>query len=715
MVYELNTMNSLKRYPFVRLLIPLICGIGTKLFSPGLPAFTWYIIAAFFLFLTIYAFKKNSLKEFHYQWVYGAFLYVFLFCFGWNRTYDKQNFVKKDYFSNFDSTSAWIAYIEESPSKKTNSWKTTLTVRYVKDHEKWQSAKGSLIAYFAKDSTITLPQTNDCIIFFTPPDSIPSASNPYTFDYKKYLNNREINHRVYLNSNSWKLINEKAPFSLSRWALQLRSKILTILENSPLTEEEFGVASAILLGFDDRLDNELRKIYSNTGAAHILCVSGMHVGVVFLIINTMLAFLNRRKYGKILKAILLLLFIWSYAFITGLAPAVLRASIMISFVVFSNALNRPKETWNTIAASAFFLLIANPNLLIDVGFQLSYFAVIAIISLQPKISNLIHVPTWLGRNTWDLIAVSLAAQVGTAPLSILYFHQFPSWFILTNLIVMPVSTLIIYTGVGMLFLSFIPFLKTILGWLFFYEIHFLNLSMKWINNLPGAVIENINLLAYEAIIIYIAIVSFVIFTSTKTAKPVFVCLIATILFAISFTFKNYLHNSQNEITVFDGGKSSVVGFTKGRHLYLWTDSAFASNSSQQSFVTKSYQIRKGIRKTDFIINDNCFSDSLESLYINHNMLFYNNLRFVFFDQKEKKALHKFQSDYLFIRSSFYGEPEDFLSKIDSDNIVIDGSNSKKMINKWADIRDSLNENILILPKDGAFRINLSQRSNMFDL
>lgn len=699
-------MDSLKRFPFVRLLIPLVCGIGIQMIFPNLPAFKWYVLAIILVILTILAFKKSSLKQFHYQWFFGVVLYIFLFCLGWNRTYEKQHFINTEHFSKRDFTTAWIGYIEEEPSEKTNSWKTTITIRYVREKESWKAANGRLIVYFEKDTATKLPQTNECIIFFTKPDSIPPALNPYAFDYKKYLNSREIDHRVYLKSNNWKPINEKAPFSIARWALQQRSKILSILENSRLTDEEFGVASAILLGYDDGIDNELRQVYSNTGATHVLSVSGMHVGVVFLIISTLLAFLNKKKHGNIIKAILLFIFIWCYAFITGLDPAVLRASIMISFVVFANALKRPKEIWNTIAASAFFILVDNPNILMDIGFQLSYFAVVFLIALQNKISTLIPLKTWLGRNTWDMIAVSLAAQIGTAPLSMLYFHQFPTWFILTNIIVMPVSTLIIYTGVAMLLLSFIPFIKTILGWFLYYQIYFLNSSMKWISNLPGAVIENINLLSEEAIILYVAIISFIVYINTKTAKPVIICLIAILAFAISYTFKNYQHNRQTEIVAFEAGKSSVIGFTKGRHLYFFTDSAFASNKNQQSFVTKSYQIRKGIHQTDFIVGDVNFVDSSVGLYIYDNNLFFNGIKLSLENQREISSLPQIQTDYLFIRNSFYGSPEELLSLIHSKNIVVDGSNSKEMIQKWKEIQRSIPEKIYVLPNQGALKIDL---------
>lgn len=694
-------MNSLKRYPFVRLLIPYLAGILFVLLFPYQPNVSWILFAVLLAILCLFSFSKSTMQRFHYEYFFGIILFVFLFLFGWQRTLNRQNFIDKTHFSQIPSAVAWIAVVEEEPAEKARSWKTTLSVSYVKQQDSWTAASGSLIAYFSKDSTRSLPETGECLIFFTPPDSIPPALNPYAFDYRNYLQKKGIAHRVYLSSESWQLVEGDVPFSIQRLALQIRSKILHILESTPLTEREFGVAAAVLLGYDDKIDSELRQTYSNSGAAHILCVSGMHVGVVFLIINTLLAFLNRKKYGRIIKACLLFLFIWSYAFITGLSAAVLRATIMISFVVFSNAFNRPKEIWNTIAASAFFILIINPNLVADIGFQLSYAAVIAIISLQPKISNLIQVPTWLGRNIWDLIAVSVAAQIGTAPLSIFYFHQFPSYFIFTNLLVMPISTLIIYTGVSLLLLSFIPFIKTILGGLLYYEIHFTNLSLDWINHLPGSVIDNINLSSFELFIVYFIIVCCALYLINRTARPLLLTLCGCLVFSCCLLIKNYQHINQTEMIAFEAGKNPAIGFVDGRKMVLLTDSILMNNPSQQSYILSEYIVKKGIRDMSFVQQNQTYSDSAMRLYILPQYSWFKNMRFNITNRKRNKTPIPFQCDYLLIREGYYGNPDDYLPPFNCKNIIVDGSNTRWMIQQWEQKQDSISPKIQILSQQGA--------------
>lgn len=694
-------MSSLKRFPFVRLLIPYVLGAVAVFFFPKLPNIDQYVFIVLLVMVSLFAFIKSPLKMFYYEWIFGVLLFVLLFLLGWQRTIDQQHFINDSHFSEKDSVTAWVAFVEEEPSEKSRSWKTILTMRYVREANSWVEAKGCLIAYFGKDSLQTLPHTGDCILFFTPPDSISPTLNPYVFDYRNYLKKKGIAHRVYLSADAWQLVEGKAPFKLSRLALQWRSKILHILEESPLTEHEFGVAAAILLGYNDKLDSDIRQIYADTGAAHVLSVSGMHVGVVFLIINTLLAFLHRKKYGKIIKAILLFIFIWSYAFITGLSPAVLRAAVMISFVIFSNAFQRRSEIWNTIAASAFFLLIFNPNLLVDVGFQLSYAAVIAIVALQPKISNWFHFSTWLGRNVWDLMAVSLAAQIGTAPIAIFYFHRFPTWFMMTNLIVMPFGTLIIYTGTALLLLAFIPLLKTIFGSLLFFEIRFLHFSMEWIKNLPGAVIEEINLLGWEVFVIYVIIISLFVFFNRKTARSIYLALFGVLVFSCGLLFKNHQHQCQKEMVVFEAGKSPAIGFVKGRKMVLLTDSALMNNADRQAMIVQNYKIRKGIRDISFKAVNQDFSDTTIGLYAHQQHLWFQNIRVAAVHQRQKKAPLSFRCDYLLVREGRYGMPEDYLYGYHCNNILVDGSNSRKMIQLWRQKRDFLNQNIRILPQEGA--------------
>jgi competence protein ComEC len=479
---------------------------------------------------------------------------------------------------------------------------------------------------------------------------------------------------------------------------------LNILENSPLTASEFGVVSAILLGYDDKLDPEQRTLYANAGAAHILSVSGMHVGVIFLIFSTLLSFLNKTKRGKIVRCVLLLLLTWSYALITGLALSVFRVAIMLSFVTAAQILGRQSNRWNAIVGSALLLLVLNPTALFEVGFQLSYSAVIAIMVLQKPIYDLIQVPTKLGDKIWALITVAIAVQLGIAPIALYYFHQFSTWFLLTNLIIMPFIPFIIYTGVAMLCFSSFAFLKSFFGWLLLWEVRLLNMAIQWINDLPHAVVSSINITLPETLMLMGFIVTAAIFLLQKRKSALIFAVISLLFLCVSVTIERREHNRQKEFIVFEAGRSPVMGFVHGRNMVIVTDSAFLNNANSQSFVVKEYIMRKGIKNVSFeTTSTDCFYDEKTGLYRMKNAFFFNDDKIFVVDKYPDYQTNPLECDYLIVRNSYYGNPEDYLAPFQcAGTVIVDGSNSKNMQQQWYVAQDSLKVQVYFLPEQGAW-------------
>jgi competence protein ComEC len=689
-----------RNFPLLKILIGFIAGIIVSICFPEAKPPPFWLLIAILALMILHALYQNVKYRFRFDLIFGVLSFSLFLVFGWQRSYYKGHFIEPDHFSLITNVVAYSGYIEEDPVEKARSWKSTICVEYVKDSVSWHAVRGKLICYFSKDSAQILPKTGKRILFFAHPDEIPASLNPYAFDYREYLKKLGIAHRVYLSSQNWTVSEGKTSFSIKREALKWRGKLLDILENSRLTEAEFGVASAILLGYDDKLDPELRNIYANVGAAHILCVSGMHVGVVFMIFSVLLSFLTRTKKGKIIRTIILLILIWAYACITGLAPAVSRASAMISFMIVAQATGRRNNTWNAIIASSLFLLIGNPSLLTDVGFQLSYAAVIAIIALQKPIYNLIYVKTWLGDQIWSLMAVSIAAQLGTAPIAMYYFHQFPNWFLLTNLIVIPSSSLIIYTGVAALIFSFIPFLKEALSWLLFYEIRILNIAMEWIGNLPHAVITGINIALPELFFIFIFLIADAFCLLQKNGKAAIVSLCALFMCMVSFVAERFEHENQSELIFFEGGRSSVIGLTQGREIFIITDSTFMQNENSQSFVINSYITRKGIKKVSFISDADHYSNIEKGISVSQKSLLVRGKRIFIIEKPSDVFNEPLRCDYLVVRNGYYGDPDEWIAPFDCEKIIIESSNSRAMQEKWVAAKSAIPK-IHILSRNGA--------------
>jgi len=337
---------------------------------------------------------------------------------------------------------------------------------------------------------------------------VSPPQNPGEFDHKRYLAFHNVYHRAYLKNTDWVYSGNTSANPLLQFSLTLRNKLLNILSANHIKGNEFSVGAALLLGYEDQLDQDIISSYANTGALHVLSVSGLHVAIVYVFFNWLLFFLDKMKYGAIIKTILLLAFLWLYTLITGLSPSVLRATTMLSFIVIAKASNRYTNIYNTLAASIFLLLLIDPFLIMNVGFQLSYLAVIGIVYIQPKIYDWFYVQNWLLDKTWMLTSVSIAAQIATFPLALFYFHQFPNYFLVSNFIVIPLSTLVIYLGIALFVLAKVSMVALYLSMGFNYSVWFLNESVKEIEKWPYASLQGISITVLENWLFYGFIILF---------------------------------------------------------------------------------------------------------------------------------------------------------------------------------------------------------------
>ena len=327
------------------------------------------------------------------------------------------------------------------------------------------------------------------------------------FSYKKYLQNRQVFHQVYLEPGQWRKTGIRSVNPLLDFADRCRKAFLETFREFGITGQDFALVSALLLGNTEYLDAEIRQEFSYAGATHVLSVSGMHVAIVYIAADRMLFFLKRSRKSRKIHTLLIISFIWLYALITGLSTPVVRASLMFSLVAASNLLRRSSEGYNILAVSAFLQLWINPYDITQVGFQLSYLAVLGIFALYQPFNEVIasenRLVTWI----WPVVAVSLAAQLATSPLAAYYFNMFPVYFLLTNLVVVPLSSLIIYFAIALLALGAVGvtfhFLALPLQW----SLWFMRESIGEIQSWPGAVIDSLHISEFQVITVYIVIAS----------------------------------------------------------------------------------------------------------------------------------------------------------------------------------------------------------------
>jgi competence protein ComEC len=327
-----------------------------------------------------------------------------------------------------------------------------------------------------------------------------SNFNPAAFDYKNWLASQQIYHQVFLYPLQIQVTDEKKGNTLIKLALDLRASQVRYFRKILKDDNVYSVASTLILGYRADLDEEVLGYYVKTGTIHALSVSGMHVGLIYMVLNWILKSLNRRPFARLFKIMMILTLIWSYTLLTGVSPSVLRAAIMISGFIISKGVNRSASGTNILAFSAFLILLYNPYILWDVGFQLSYLAVLGLVLLQPIIERWFFFKNLLFRKIWSAVSISLAAQIFTFPLSIYYFHQFPIYFLISNLFILLPVTAIMYLGIVVLIFR-LTFLAELLEWL----ISMTNLGLKYIAELPFSTFPAIWISEIELIILTISI------------------------------------------------------------------------------------------------------------------------------------------------------------------------------------------------------------------
>jgi competence protein ComEC len=325
------------------------------------------------------------------------------------------------------------------------------------------------------------------------PEPLAPPTFPNEFDYKGYLASKGIHFRQFLGKNML-VLPVPQTYQLKFTLEHLRHYFAQVIERYVLRPESKQIALALLLGQKESLGKEVKQAYSATGTQHILAVSGLHVGIIYSILLLPLTYFKQEGHA-LRKSYLLLVMglIWIYALMTGFSPSVVRAVVMFSLVTLGQMRKRKPSIWNILSCSALLLLVLDPGVGTDLGFQLSYLAVAGIVGLQPLILQLWSPSNRVLDYFWQMASVTLAAQLITSPLTIHYFHTFPSYFLLANLLIVPLSYLILCVGVPFLLLAWIPFLGRVLGAIVDFFLLLQNEITYQIQDLPAALWQGIHL------------------------------------------------------------------------------------------------------------------------------------------------------------------------------------------------------------------------------
>ena len=567
------------KYPFLKLVVPLALGIllGDCIGPVELSKTRLYGVLVGLLLLEV--FIHLCLKSYRHRWIAGTFNIVVFVFLGFFRIWVVDGSRMEASCPPEEARAGWyLAKIAEPPLEKEKSVRAVLEL----------VGSGKLMAYFQKTEEALQLRYGDWVAFKTTLEPVPGPKNPAEFDYRKYLARHGVTWRVYLKEGDWRFtgVNEARP--LLAFAYRFRERLLQDLQRCGVTDEAFGIAAAMLLGYDECLPAQVRQNFVAAGSMHILCVSGMHVGIVYLLASYLLSLLGRGRRRESLKRSVLLLLIWCYALITGLSPSVMRSALMISFLIFGELIHRKGFALNSVAASAFVLLLLEPHHLFAIGFQLSYVAVLGILLLQKPICNLLYFKSQLLEKAWEITSVSLAAQIATMPFTVYYFNQFTPYFWLSNLLLTPLSFAAILLGMTLLIASWVPLLNVLLGKTVGLLLQLMNHIVASIEGLPLALIKGLYMDKLQFALALLLLLLAMLFVALRKKRLMMELLVVSAFFALTLAWRSEQTTRQHQLVIYSLRNHTAIDLMEGRSHWLLCDEDLPADPGAIDYSLKGY-------------------------------------------------------------------------------------------------------------------------------
>lgn len=692
--------------PFVRLLIPLIMGIILGLMWPGKGHWDWAMgltATLFFVFLLIILFYKKDIV-YRRKWLPGFLIQIIVLLVGYTLTLSSAQKYNSDFFSNA-SSEALIVVVRNEPQLSGNILRFETSVEEAIRAGARQSVSGKLLVALNTDSLspIALSYGSKLLIPSRYNDVDPPF-NPAEFNYQKYLASKQIYKQTFLSQGQVRVLSHRSGNRTIAFALRVRKQLVGKFYEYLADEDAAALASTLILGYRANLSKDVISAYSKTGTMHVLSVSGMHVAIVFVVLAFLMRPLTRHSRLKYVSAYIIIGAIWFYALITGFSPPVCRAAMMLSFVVLGKALNKDLNTYNLLAISAFFLLIYNPYSLVDVGFQLSYLAVIGLIYLQPKIYHLLFLRNKILDYLWSYSALSISAQLATFPISIYYFHQFPLYFLVSNMVVVLPVALIMYAGIAFLFIPW-PWLLIPLGNCLNALIVYTNKCLFFIEDLPFASISGVWIDTFQYTLIYF-IIAGVIWAGLSGRKlAVYCCMAFMLLFSVTLTYKKINNQNVRQIIFYSLRKNAAVTYIHDGKGYLFSD--LINDEKTLSFSIKPAMDSQGISELTNMNLDTVFSDR-HVMTSPHHMQFGDYKIIRWGEQLDGLVFNgKVKADVMLLSGNPRINIKDLQGFAEFSVLAIDATNHKYLVAQWTKDAKLLNIPVYVLKNAPAYVVPLN--------
>lgn len=664
-----------------------------------------YAIVIACLLISLFCFLLPYYKDsFRLRWLSGMGIISFLLATGMGLT---SFYINSAHYYWSGESKVYKAVLTEKPQEKLKSILCNVTIIECVDSLGVRSVDKKILLYLSKDSLSKSLKVGDEVLFYGKVSSPRNNGNPEEFDYARFLLRKGIAGTAFVYSGNWNSKAIHSGKSLKQIALSYREKVLERYRSLNFTEDNFAVLSALTLGYKDELSEDIRESYSSAGVSHVLALSGLHVGLFFMLIDFLLRGIGGRHSYRLAKGGTIILSLWAFAFVSGLSPSVVRSVTMFSLLACSQIFNMRAVTLNTVGAAALFMLLYNPFYLYDVSFQLSFLAVAAIVLLQPIFGRQLIVHNKVGRYIWQLITVSLAAQIGTIPFVLYYFSNFPILFLLANLLVIPLVTIILYIAVLLLLMGFFIPAQKVIAFVLNELISWLNMFVSFVERLPLSSVEGINFFQID-IWGYYAVFLLLLFPCFKrqyVRLMVTVCVLSGLCVYHVVDYMNVLHQKPS-IVFYNSSSCPAVHFVSS------VDSSYLLASSSDDVMKRLKYATERHWRRNSLAEPRLLSANYEDKNIwtrNDVTSFYGYTVCMIKDDlwKNKVAGKSLLIDYLYLCKGFKGRLEELTSVFRIRKVVLDGSLSEYHLSSLKKECNKLGFDCVSLAEGGALKVNIA--------
>ncbi|UBZ08489.1 competence protein ComEC family protein [Salegentibacter mishustinae] len=673
-------------FTIIKLSIFLILGIITG-FSIDLPTNLLFIFFASLFLIFCISFLRARRKIFD-DIFFGICTWSLIFTLGIATAYLHQPKNQPQHYINLQTAEADAIQIRVIEILKPNLYNQPYSaeVETIFLGKNSIPAKGKVLLNISKDSIQQDIKSGMKLLVPGKLTNIAEPLNPYRFNYRKFMQKQKVEKQLQLRKTEIQILPHTEKRLLTHIS-NFREQLILNLSEAKFSKDKLAIMQALLLGQRQDISKEIYDEYAAAGAIHILAVSGLHVGIILLILNWLFAPLNYLKNGLVLKTIILILLMWAFAMLAGLSPSVVRAVTMFSFIAIGMQMRRKTSVLNSLFISLFILVLVNPYFIFQVGFQLSYLAVFAIVTIQPKLFKLWQPKFKTAKYFWSLFTVSIAAQIGVLPLSLFYFHQFPGLFFLSNLVVLPVLGLILGLGILVILLALLNLLPAILAEIYGNLIGLMNKFIAWVAGKEDFVFSDIHFNIWQNLSAYLLIFCFILLIYRKNFRNLVFFLCGIVIFQSNMLYSK-IQRSTLENIVFHKPRKTMIGIDEPKNFTLYHN---LEDRLQDEIRLKDYKTGRNINKIEEKIIPDILNTSMASILI--------------VDSSAVYKLNDFNPDVVLLRDSPKINLERLIKALKPKIIVADGSNYHSYVSRWAKTAKKQKTRFHHTGKNGAFRIS----------